>query len=130
MIYHSMLIILAACELRWRAAWLRLLLVVLTVAELQVAMGLGPAYRRAVANPRRVEMPRPPSRPPTLASDFVSGVLVMDEEARRVLTRGNFPLGILIWLSLYPVVLPAITRRLRRPRSPEHTPLEGAPRGS
>ena len=112
--YHLMLVVLAACELRWRSTWLRILLVLLAVVELQVAMGLGPAYRHAVGRQRRVEMPTPPGRPPRVASDFVSGVIVMDEEARRVLARANFPLGVLVWLTLHPVVLPAVSRRIRR----------------
>ena len=112
--YHWMLVVLAACELRWRSAWLRILLVFLAVAELQVAMGLGPAYRHAVGKQRHVEMPTSPGQPPRPASDFVSGVVVMDEEARRVLARANFPLGVRVWLTLYPVVLPAVSRRIKR----------------
>jgi hypothetical protein len=33
--YHGVLVVLAACGLRWRSAWLRILLVFLAVAELQ-----------------------------------------------------------------------------------------------
>lgn len=127
--YHWVLIALAACELRWRSSWLRVLLVILAVAEIQVAMGLGPAYRHSVANHRRVPMPAPPSQPETLASEYVSGVLVMDEAARRVLRRANFPLGIIIWLALYPVVIPAVTRRMRPTVGKDSTSAKSSPTG-
>ena len=104
------LVALAACELRWRFVWLRALLVIVAVVELHFPTSLGPAYRRAVAPPRRVMMPAPTSQPTELASDYVSGVLVMHDEARRDLSRINFPLGILVWLALYPVVLPVLSR--------------------
>lgn len=116
-LYHWLLVFLAACELRWRSAVLRILIVLLAVAELQIAMGLGPAYRRAVGNQRRVVMPAPPSQPQRLSSDFVGGVRVMDEEARKVLKRANFPLGVIVWLAIYPAVLPTLAKRIRRTTS-------------
>jgi len=112
-VLHLFVVALAACELRWRATWLRILLVILAAGELQFATGLGPAYRRAIGHPRRVVMPAPQSQPQTLASDFSSGVLVMDEEARKDLAGINFPLGVMVWFAMYPVVLPAVLRRRR-----------------
>jgi hypothetical protein len=114
-ILHLLVVVLTACELRFRSPWLRILLVIFAMVELQFAAGLGPAYRRAIAHPQRVVMPAPQSLPQQPASEFASGVLVMEEEARKDLVGINFPLGVLVWFALYPVVLPAVSRWGRRP---------------
>lgn len=121
-IIQVVLVALAGCELRWRFTWLRVLLVIVAALELQFATGLGPAYRRAVAPPRRVMMPGPTSQPERLASDYLSGVLVMRQEAKRDLSDINFPLGILVWLVIYPVVLPVLSRGRRRASQNPGTP--------
>jgi hypothetical protein len=121
-IYHLIVVVLAACELRWRAVWLRLPLVALAVLQLQFATGLGPAVRRAMAHPRRVVMPAPSAQPQRLATEFKSGVLVMADEAKRDLTDIYFPLGVLAWLALYPAVLTSISRRRRQPNDHQAAP--------
>ncbi len=113
-IYGLLVVALAACEVRWRLAWMRIPLVILAVLELQFATGLGPAYRRSLAQPQHVVMPTPPSQPQRMASEYVSGVLVMRKEAERDLTGINFPLGILVWFALYPAMLPLITRVVKQ----------------
>lgn len=111
--YHWLLAALAICEFRWRLAWVRVLLVVLAVAELQIAMGLGPAYRRATGQQQQVAMSASQNHLQRQPSDFMRGVGVMTIEARRVLNRANFPLAVLVWLSVYPVVLPPVLRKMK-----------------
>lgn len=115
------LVVLAACELRWRFAWLRVVLVLLTVVQLGFATGTGPAYRRALTHKRLVVLPAAPGDPPQLASEFVSGVLVMQQEVRQDLADINFPLAMLAWLALYPAVLSAVSRRRGRPNRDSDT---------
>jgi hypothetical protein len=116
-----LVIALLVCEFWWRPPWLRVLLVIFAVFQLNAATNLGPASRRAVAQPRTVTLPAPPSQPTVPASDFVSGVLVMHDEAKRDLTRITFPAGVLVWLALSPAVLEALSRHgfaVRKERGP------------
>lgn len=116
-----LVIALFVCEFRWRLPWLRVLLVIFAVFQLNAATNLGPARRRALDQPRKVTLPAPPSQPKVPASDFVSGVLVMHDEAKRDLTRLTFPAVVLAWLALSPAVLEALSRlgfAVRKERSP------------
>lgn len=109
-LYHAIVIVLALSELRWRAVWLRVLLVGVTLLGVHSATGLADARRRALANPRIVAWPTTGRQ----ANGYESGIIVMENEARRSVTAVGFPVGVLAWLALYPALLPVITRRRKR----------------
>jgi hypothetical protein len=116
-------IVLLLCEARWRFAWLRAALVVLALFNLDGALNLGPAMRRAIGSPQRMNMPAPPSATVVPASDYVSGVLVMRDEANRGLSSVTFPLYVLVWLAISPVVLdrlPSLLASMRHRRKRPH----------
>ncbi len=113
-------------EARWRLAWLRVVLVAFVLFDLRMSTSLTPAYRQALGHPQRVNLPVPPSEPPMLATDYQSGVLVMHEEATRVLGRLVFPSYVLAWLAISPLLLdrmlPALMNAWRRRRDRRATP--------
>lgn len=122
----SKLIVMAllAGEARWRLPWLRVILVVAMLVFIELGLGLTPATRRVIASPKRVTAPAPPSQPAVLASEYVSGVLEMKRAALEDLGRVVFPLYVLAWLAISPVILewvPRLWRALRErpePRRP------------
>lgn len=83
------------------------------------SMGMTSAMRRAVDASHPVAVPAPEGSPRRDASEFHSGVLVMAREPRETLAGIYVPLGILVWLGISPVVIPAVTRI--RQRRGEHT---------
>jgi hypothetical protein len=117
---HLIVIALLLVEARWRFAWLRVVLVAFVLLDLRMSTSLTPAYRHAMTHPQRVNLPVPPSEPQMLATDYQSGVLVMEEDANRVLTRLAFPSYVLAWLAISPLLLnrmlPALMNAWRRGR--------------
>lgn len=106
LIMLMMLVVLGllVIEARWRVTWLRLLLVPATLVWLLLALNLGPASRRTIADYQRTER-NSEAGASGAADDFVRGVLAMAGAGQSDLRSVHFPTFVLAWLAISPALM-------------------------
>jgi len=108
MILDALILILVACDLRWRRVWLRLLLVAVVAAVFARALSIGPAMRSALA-----AGPNGVGAASQYSGEYARGVVSMFETVRDNLQRIYLPLTLLLWLAVSGPILEAFERRKR-----------------